>query len=326
MPSKTAKKAEEAHIELENMIKSGTCDETAFNSLIKKGLDVNKPIKYSKYYYYSPVTFCVIYHNLDCLKLLIKFRSNVNKIEGDSSTALSNVCKFGGIEIANALFDAGAKIQNKYLIYRAIEDDNNDLVEVLIEHGANVNEKNIFNETPIFLACKKENIDMGLIDLLLRNNADVNIKNSGNYTPLMEACKKNNFGLVMMLMRAGADVDVKNVDGTTAYDLTTNKQIKHFLLEPFEEDLLNGFDPNMEVISNMSQKEQEARHNLISKSRNLALHKLFKDNNVHLNHETLEELTQSLLYEGLGKKHKNIKKSKKQKSKQKYKRTRKYKK
>ena len=41
---------------------------------------------------------------------------------------------------------------------------------------------------------------------------------------------------------------------------------------------------------------------IISRARNISIHKILKDSYVHLGHETLEELTKSLLKEGLGKK------------------------
>jgi ankyrin repeat protein len=56
------------------------------------------------------------------------------------------------------------------------------LAQLLIDHGAKVNEPDMFNETPLHNAMSKENLILAAI--LLKNGADVGFKNDKDMTPV----------------------------------------------------------------------------------------------------------------------------------------------
>ena len=72
-----------------------------------------------------------------------------------------------------------------------------DIVDSLIIDGANVNEKNSNNETPLYAACYWGHVDM--VKLLLRYNAGICDKNNDGYTPMMIARQKNRNDVVKSL-------------------------------------------------------------------------------------------------------------------------------
>lgn len=53
--------------------------------------------------------------------------------------------------------------------------------------------------------------------VLIERGADVNARCSSGWTPLMRACNAGDLESARLLMEAGADPTVKNLEGYTAY-------------------------------------------------------------------------------------------------------------
>jgi cytohesin len=88
-----------------------------------------------------------------------------------------------------------------------------DTVKALLVHGANVNCKNIFGQTPSHWAALWSNKEM--IDLLLSYGADISVRDENNEIPLHWAAKGDNKEVVDSLLSHGADVFAKNNDNQT---------------------------------------------------------------------------------------------------------------
>ena len=84
------------------------------------------------------------------------------------------------------------------------------IVALLIEHGADVNVKGDFGDTPLHIAVRSGNPkNVVNVSLLLAAGADVNAWNSDGYhptTPLHEAATIGNIEILHLLLAAGADV------------------------------------------------------------------------------------------------------------------------
>ena len=79
-----------------------------------------------------------------------------------------------------------------------------DLIELLLENGANVNAKNALGNTPLHLAVK----DRRAVEALLAAGAQVNVRNGLDKTPLHYAMRQGTspyyLSIVEILIRAGA--------------------------------------------------------------------------------------------------------------------------
>ena len=102
---------------------------------------------------------------------------------------------------------------NKYEetpLYWACYRNNLEIVKLLLKNGAkeSVNKAGEYEETPLYWACYRNNLE--IVKLLLKNGAKESVNKAGVYgdTPLYLACYNNNPGIVKLLLENGADVTV----------------------------------------------------------------------------------------------------------------------
>ena len=87
-------------------------------------------------------------------------------------------------------------------------------VKILIEAGADVNSKNIFEKTPLHYASIKNNAS--IVSILLEKGANVDAVSDENTTSLMMAAQCGHLEVVKLLLVAGANRELKNNYGWSA--------------------------------------------------------------------------------------------------------------
>eukprot|EP00794_Sanderia_malayensis_P005571 gene5571-6259_t len=92
-----------------------------------------------------------------------------------------------------------------------------DIVEFLLQKGADVHTRDDGGLIPLHNACSFGHVEVTL--LLLRHHADINARDNWNYTPLHEAAIKGKVDVCLVLLQNKADPSIKNTDGKTACDL-----------------------------------------------------------------------------------------------------------
>lgn len=143
----------------------------------------------------------------------------------DMNTALLSAAKNNDIEQVKQLLDQGADINSRddyactplHIAASQNEDRGFDLLSLLLERGAKVNEKTgDMGETPLAEACCEGNYRC--VKQLIQAGADVNA--AGEVSPLMNAAiNSENWQIVELLLQAGADPNFRSSeDGQTALD------------------------------------------------------------------------------------------------------------
>lgn len=98
-------------------------------------------------------------------------------------------------------------------LHLAVRDGNIDLIQMLLEQGADVNTRNDLWLTPLHFAANKNEIE--IVKMLLDHGAKVNVLTNFDYTPLHYAAYQGKVKIVTLLIEKGAVLNIQNVFGHT---------------------------------------------------------------------------------------------------------------
>ena len=99
-------------------------------------------------------------------------------------------------------------------LHIATKENADNLVQLLIEKGAHVNDRDILFRTPLHLAA--EYAKPAMVELLLANGADVEVKDKYERTPLHAALSGRSAKTLALLINAKADLEARDGLGRTA--------------------------------------------------------------------------------------------------------------
>ena len=102
-------------------------------------------------------------------------------------------------------------------------------IEILIQHGAELNVKDNDGDTALIDAARYGHSTS--IEILLQHGTKLNVKNNKGNTALICAARKGHSTSIEILIKHSADVSLKNNNGKTAHDRAKNKKIK-VMLQP----------------------------------------------------------------------------------------------
>ncbi len=94
------------------------------------------------------------------------------------------------------------------------ENTNLEALELAIDKGHDVNAKDNFHSTPLFLAVLNNGAPE-LINCLIKNGAQIDPRSLENTTPLLEAARFSKFNTIEALILNGANVNVVDDKGNT---------------------------------------------------------------------------------------------------------------
>ena len=114
-----------------------------------------------------------------------------------------------------------------------------EIVELLLDHGADVNIINRKGETPLSWACFKG--QKGVVQLLISRQANPNMfERDGRYFPIHFAAANGDAEIVKILLRSYADINAKDIAGRSALTIACargRQEVVALLLE-------KGADPD----------------------------------------------------------------------------------
>ena len=175
-------------------IASGKGDLSMVKYLVSKGADVN--IKADIFgQLFTPLTFAADKGHLDIVKYLI------SKGAIPSINDLDYSIMEGHLDIVKFLFPLIKNKDVNRLLKEAIKTNNLDIVKYLVLNGANINQVDKNDETPIFYAVRSNSLS--IVKYLLSKGAKFKIKNKLNKTPIQIAEKKGYKDIVNHLHSKG---------------------------------------------------------------------------------------------------------------------------
>ena len=112
--------------------------------------------------------------------------------------------------------DVNVKDSSGLSVLHAVRFDQKLITEVLIKNGADLNARNIYEETLLHLAVYNSHI--GFVKLLIANYAELNAKDLRGLTPLHRAAVLGLKEIAALLITEGADVNATDRNGETPLD------------------------------------------------------------------------------------------------------------
>lgn len=124
------------------------------------------------------------------------------------------------------------KPYNESLLYHAAVNGKKEMVEILLEKGCDPDAKNEKGYSPLHVAALYG--FTGVVEILLKNKARVNIQDVYGNTPLQEAVSNynNDMSVIMLLVKNGANPLLQNHYGISPFQLAkklnNEKAIQYF--------------------------------------------------------------------------------------------------
>ncbi|MEE9443504.1 MAG: ankyrin repeat domain-containing protein [candidate division Zixibacteria bacterium] len=98
-------------------------------------------------------------------------------------------------------------------LHFAASEGHTEVIEYMIEKGADVDTKSYFGITPLHVAA--QNGQQKVIELLIKKGADIHAKGRSRHTPAFYAAFGGHLEIIELLLRNGIDINSKGMNGMT---------------------------------------------------------------------------------------------------------------
>ena len=202
---------------------------TAFSvrSQIQRGADPNARVQAFDGSVLSPLAIAAAVGSYEVTKVLLDNGADATDIQAGP---LNQAVLGGNIDVIDLLLDRGANVNmraglNEYTPLVTAANQAGDrwrVVEFLLTRGANPNRAARNGLTPLYVAAQHGNLTT--MRTLISHGADVNSKTTRGNTPLINAADEGQCSAVKLLLQNGAEIDWKNSKGMTALDHARQKR------------------------------------------------------------------------------------------------------
>jgi ankyrin repeat protein len=182
---------------LHQAVRGGDLD--TIRMMLDAGLSVND----ADFMGFTPLINAAFTGKVDGVKLLIAKGANVNAVSGDG--AFQKV-KAGTIALGNWT-----------PLLAAATFASPEMIDVLLDAGADVNARDVRGMTPLMLAVATDRQNAAVIKALIGRKADVNVRSLAGETALDWARKIGNPSTIQLLERAGAAASPPSAAAAVAY-------------------------------------------------------------------------------------------------------------
>ena len=167
-------------------------------------------------------------NNLNIINLLLEYTANVNANDGCTITHLA--ASFGRHKLLQILLEQGANINQKDWegstpLHRAIKMGQDITVKELIMLGANLNLQDKKGQTPLLVAVHRGS--EGIVKELILHGANVNLKDDIGISPLHWCFIYRYYNLAKSLLDNKADMNLigRNTNQTLIFELIHNQKV-----------------------------------------------------------------------------------------------------
>jgi ankyrin repeat protein len=151
--------------------------------------------------------YLAVEDHLEAIKALIERKgADVNTLNDFGGSPLSEAAGLGYLELVKYLLSVGAKLQlpeqKESVLHAAVRSGSTELVKVILDAGAAVNDVESLDETALHVAAEDDRVE--IVRLLLAAGADPNAKRIFDETPIDVATRCGATKVRDELLRYGA--------------------------------------------------------------------------------------------------------------------------
>jgi len=173
-------------------------------------------------------------NNHGIIEALLRGGADANTRDGNGISAFSSAIEMGhGVEVIRMLLDHGARINEPDpsgetpLIKAASHDSWPEVINLLLRAGARVNDRDS-NGTTAIMKAAHVNTDPEVVRVLGMAGACAEVKDAFGYTPLLYAAETQGDQVIDLLVRFGADVNVRRRDGLTPLMIVVMSEVSYY--------------------------------------------------------------------------------------------------
>lgn len=146
---------------------------------------------------------------------------DINRLYRDlRGSAIGSAVQANQHEAVAFLLDSGAEIRDS--IWYAARDSDVHMLDVLVEHGGDVNQHGLYGGTPLCVAV--ENGRTEIVRNLLAHGADVDKPGPNHNPPVFVAASGARADILRLLIDAGADVNSPGTTGMTPLQMVMRSE------------------------------------------------------------------------------------------------------
>ena len=219
------------------------CSKEILQAVIRHGADVNAANMK------NVTALMMAYHNgnIDAISVLLDSASDPDIIiDGKTRTLLHYAVEEGcSVEVLLAIFNHSADVNavnknNVTALMIAFEKGNEGAINALLNAGADLNITDVEGNSGVHHAVIL-NCNSKILQAVINQNVNVNATNMKNETALMIACQKGNESAIHILMNAGADPNIVDVDG--------NSGVHHAVIEDCNSEMLQSLINQCQLVN-----------------------------------------------------------------------------
>lgn len=167
----------------------------------------------------------------DITKMLIKYGASIDQTNPEGYNVLHFAAQRGDLETVKVLLAADANrnamsLQGRTPLYLASSEGKENVVKELLKHHADPNIAAFDGFTPLTINTSFP----GITEMLIKHGSliDDQMNPRGN-TVLHFAVERNQIETIKVLLKAGADREIRNLNGFTPLELAKNSVVKELL-------------------------------------------------------------------------------------------------
>lgn len=169
----------------------------------------------------------------DSVKMLISLGADINATDANGQTPLIYASMKNSENSAKLLLaEKNIELEKKDItgstaLLRAVHCSCHEIIQLLIQAGADINAVNFYGESVLIHSIIKK--EWSAATELIKHGADVNYSDKMGRTPLIVAAKYGNTEIVKNLIDAGANINTKDINKNTAFIVAADENSTEIL-------------------------------------------------------------------------------------------------